>query len=117
MARLADAGRTVLLETSGAIDIAPVDPRVHIILDIKTPGSGEVGANLWGNIALLKLAAQLGLVSVESAEAVSDAYRDYRRRQHWLRLNGAKYARVPAEQIRNRIDATRSLWAKVFGAD
>ena len=70
-----------------------------------------------GNIALLKLAAQLGLVSVESAEAVSDAYRDYRRRQHWLRLNGAKYARVPAEQIRNRIDATRSLWAKVFGAD
>jgi len=70
-----------------------------------------------GNIALLKLAAQLGLVSVESAEAVSDAYRDYRRRQHWLRLNGAKYARVPAEQVRNRIDATRSLWASVFGTD
>jgi len=70
-----------------------------------------------GNIALLKLAAQLGLVSVESAEAVSDAYRDYRRRQHWLRLNGAKYARVPTEQVRNRIDATLFLWARVLGAD
>ena len=70
-----------------------------------------------GNIALLKLAAQLGLISVESAEAVSDAYRDYRRRQHWLRLNGAKYARVPTEQVRNRIDATLFLWARVLGAD
>src|SRR5207245_1752176 len=42
MTRLADAGRTVLLETSGAVDISPVDPRVHVILDLKTPGSGEV---------------------------------------------------------------------------
>ncbi len=54
MARLADAGRTVLLETSGAVDIAPVDPRVHVILDLKTPGSGEVEANLWSNLASLK---------------------------------------------------------------
>jgi 7-carboxy-7-deazaguanine synthase len=54
MTRLADAGRTILLETSGAIDVAPVDPRVHIILDLKTPGSGEVEANLWSNLALLK---------------------------------------------------------------
>jgi glutamate-ammonia-ligase adenylyltransferase len=68
-----------------------------------------------GNIALLKLAAQLGLISIESAESVGDAYRDYRRRQHWLRLNGAKYARVPAQEVTNRIDATRLLWATVFG--
>jgi 7-carboxy-7-deazaguanine synthase len=54
MTRLADAGRTVLLETSGALDVAPIDPRVHIILDVKTPGSGEVEANLWGNLARLK---------------------------------------------------------------
>jgi len=54
MTRLADAGRTVLLETSGAIDVGPVDPRVHIILDVKTPGSGEVGANLAANLARLK---------------------------------------------------------------
>jgi 7-carboxy-7-deazaguanine synthase len=54
MTRLADAGRTVLLETSGALDIAPVDPRAHIILDVKTPGSDEAGANIWSNLARLK---------------------------------------------------------------
>ncbi len=54
MKRLADAGRTVLLETSGAVDISAVDPRVSIILDVKTPGSGEVAANLTANLAKLK---------------------------------------------------------------
>src|ERR1700740_3419964 len=47
---LADAGHTVLLETSGAHDISPVDSRVHRIRDLKTPGSGEVEKNLWSNI-------------------------------------------------------------------
>ena len=54
MTRLCDAGLTVLLETSGALDIQPVDPRVRIILDIKTPGSGEASANLWSNLDHLK---------------------------------------------------------------
>jgi 7-carboxy-7-deazaguanine synthase len=54
MARLADAGKTVLLETSGAIDTSPVDPRVRIILDLKTPGSGEVEANVWSNVDRLR---------------------------------------------------------------
>ncbi len=53
MTLLADAGRTVLLETSGAHDIAPVDPRVHRIMDLKTPGSGEVERNLFSNLAHL----------------------------------------------------------------
>ena len=42
LTKLCDAGYTVLLETSGAIDIAPVDPRVHVILDVKCPGSGMI---------------------------------------------------------------------------
>ncbi|MFZ1221351.1 MAG: radical SAM protein, partial [Chthoniobacterales bacterium] len=50
MTRLADAGHTVLLETSGAHDIAAVDPRVHRIMDLKTPGSGECERNLFSNI-------------------------------------------------------------------
>ena len=50
MTMLADAGRTVLLETSGAHDISGVDPRVHRIVDLKTPGSGEVERNLWSNM-------------------------------------------------------------------
>src|SRR6478672_10850101 len=40
LTRLCDAGYTVLLETSGAVDIAPVDPRTHVVLDVKCPGSG-----------------------------------------------------------------------------
>jgi 7-carboxy-7-deazaguanine synthase len=50
MTMLCDAGHTVLLETSGAHDIAPVDARVHRIMDLKTPGSGESDRNLWSNI-------------------------------------------------------------------
>jgi len=50
MSMLSDAGHTVLLETSGAHDISKVDPRVHRIMDLKTPGSGEVEKNLWSNI-------------------------------------------------------------------
>ncbi len=51
---LCDAGYNVSLETGGAIDISPVDKRVSVILDVKTPGSGEVENNLWGNLACLK---------------------------------------------------------------
>lgn len=50
---LCDAGFDVSLETSGALDIGPVDPRVARIVDVKTPGSREVGRNLWANLALL----------------------------------------------------------------
>jgi 7-carboxy-7-deazaguanine synthase len=54
MAELCHAGKTVLLETSGAHDIGPVDPRVHIILDLKCPDSGEQHRNRWANLDLLK---------------------------------------------------------------
>jgi 7-carboxy-7-deazaguanine synthase len=48
--RLAGAGHTVLVETSGALDIAALDPRAHVIMDLKCPGSGESGRNLWSNL-------------------------------------------------------------------
>ncbi len=51
--RLCDAGYVVSLETSGAIDIGEVDPRVSRVLDIKTPGSLEAHRNLWTNLSLL----------------------------------------------------------------
>lgn len=47
---LCDRGFSVSLETSGALDIAPVDARVSTILDLKTPGSGEAARNLWSNL-------------------------------------------------------------------
>jgi 7-carboxy-7-deazaguanine synthase len=68
MARLADAGRTVLLETSGALDISGVDPRVHVILDLKTPGSGEVSANLWSNLDRLKPSDEIKFVVCDRAD-------------------------------------------------
>lgn len=51
---LCDAGYDVSLETGGSLDIGPVDPRVSVILDIKTPGSGEAAKNRWDNLPLLK---------------------------------------------------------------
>lgn len=51
---LCDAGYDVSLETSGALDISPVDPRVSCIMDLKAPDSGEAGKNLWSNLKHLK---------------------------------------------------------------
>ncbi len=62
MTRLADEGKTVLLETSGAVDTSPVDLRVHVILDCKTPGSGELEANNWSNLERLKPTDELKFV-------------------------------------------------------
>ena len=62
MARLADAGLTVLLETSGAHDVAVVDRRVHIIMDLKCPDSGECEGNRWANLDVLKPTDQIKFV-------------------------------------------------------
>jgi 7-carboxy-7-deazaguanine synthase len=51
--QLCDLGYRVSLETSGALDITPVDPRVAKVMDLKTPGSGEEGRNRYENIPLL----------------------------------------------------------------
>jgi len=48
--QLLDAGFTVLVETSGAFDIEPLDRRAHVIMDLKCPGSGEVARNRWENL-------------------------------------------------------------------
>ena len=47
---LLDRGFTVLVETSGAVDVSPLDPRAHKIMDLKCPGSGEEEKNLWSNL-------------------------------------------------------------------
>ena len=66
--RLCDAGFAVSLETSVALDIGGVDPRVSRVLDIKTPGSGEVERNLWSNIALLTPHDQVKFVICSRAD-------------------------------------------------
>jgi 7-carboxy-7-deazaguanine synthase len=62
MRGLADLGYTVLLETSGAHDVGPVDPRVRRIVDLKCPSSSEVGRNRWENLALLRGTDELKFV-------------------------------------------------------
>jgi 7-carboxy-7-deazaguanine synthase len=62
MQGLCDDGFTVLLETSGAHDIAPVDPRVRRIMDLKCPGSGEVARNRWENLRWLKATDEIKFV-------------------------------------------------------
>ena len=59
---LCDAGYDVSLETSGAFDIAPVDPRVSCIMDLKAPDSGEAAKNLWANLAHLKPRDEIKIV-------------------------------------------------------
>jgi len=62
MRALCDDGFTVLLETSGAHDIAPVDPRVRRIMDLKCPGSGEAARNRWANLPHLKRTDEIKFV-------------------------------------------------------
>lgn len=66
--RLADAGYEVLVETSGSIDIEPVDPRAKIILDVKCPGSGEERKNFWPNLAKLRAHDEVKFVLADRAD-------------------------------------------------
>lgn len=74
----------------------------------------ELLGNL-GNIALLGLASQAGLIPDYLAPRVADAYRELRKRQHALRLQGAEKARVPNEELSEERAAVRDLWNTVIG--
>ena len=62
MELLVEAGFKVSLETSGALSIADIDPNVSVVMDLKTPGSGESHRNLMENISLLKSSDQVKFV-------------------------------------------------------
>ncbi len=68
MSVLCDLGHTVLLETSGALDIGRVDPRVVRIVDLKCPGSGEESRNRWENVALLTPRDEVKFVLADRAD-------------------------------------------------
>ena len=68
LTRLCELGLSVSLETSGAIDISEVDHRVSRIVDIKTPGSGEVDKNRWGNLAWLTSHDEIKFVITSEAD-------------------------------------------------
>jgi glutamate-ammonia-ligase adenylyltransferase len=70
-----------------------------------------------GNIALLRIAGELGLIDATLAAGVGDAYRRFRKLQHGLRLNNAEFARVPAGSAAGEVAAVKSLWRAVFGTE
>lgn len=67
---LCDAGCEVSLETGGAMDISEVDARVMRVVDIKTPGSGEVSKNRWENLALLNAHDEIKFVLCDESDYV-----------------------------------------------
>jgi [glutamine synthetase] adenylyltransferase / [glutamine synthetase]-adenylyl-L-tyrosine phosphorylase len=69
-----------------------------------------------GNIALLQRAGAAGLIDAQAAAAVAQAYRDYRRLQHTLRLNDARYARVDPAAVGAQREAVGALWHTVLAA-
>ena len=75
----------------------------------------ELTGNI-GNIALLHLAGQLGLVDATLAGSVADAYRDMRKWQHQLRLQGQDQSRVPQEKAAQHAKYVRELWERIFHA-
>jgi 7-carboxy-7-deazaguanine synthase len=95
MTMLADAGRTILLETSGAHDISAVDPRVHRIVDLKTPGSGEVERNLWSNME--------HLTKLDEVKCVIGSREDY------------EWSREKIQQFRLTTRCHAVLFSPIFG--
>jgi glutamate-ammonia-ligase adenylyltransferase len=67
-----------------------------------------------GNIALLRIASELGLIPHDLAQDSADAYRNLRRQQHALRLQGAEKARLPRDQLVKERDTIRKLWQYVL---
>lgn len=65
---LLDEGYTVLVETSGAFDVAPLDDRVHVIMDLKCPGSGESHRNRWENLEQLGAGDEIKFVVADRAD-------------------------------------------------
>ncbi len=70
LAALCDAGYDVSLETGGALDVSRVDQRVVKVLDLKTPGSGEAGKNLWANLAHLNPHDEIKIVLCDEADYI-----------------------------------------------
>jgi 7-carboxy-7-deazaguanine synthase len=68
LTRLCDEGYEVSLETSGALDVGQVDPRVVKVVDIKTPGSGEVDRNVWQNLDHILPHDQIKFVICDQAD-------------------------------------------------
>jgi len=128
LSALCDAGYEVSLETSGALDVSGVDPRVSRIMDLKAPGSGEVERNLWRNLDCLNARDEIKVV-IASRDDYEWA-RDIIRQRHLDRLcpillspaQGLLEARSLAEwiladglNVRFQLQLHKLLWGNMQG--
>ncbi len=98
-------------DRGGMVDI---EFTVQFLVLLHSAAHAELTRNK-GNIALLHMAGELGLIDATQAAQVADAYRDFRARQHKLRLDGQPAARVPAGTCAHEAAHVRALWEQVFG--
>jgi 7-carboxy-7-deazaguanine synthase len=101
MTELCDAGKTVLLETSGAHDVGGVDRRVHVILDLKSPDSGESHRNRWANLDVLKPTDQIKFViaSRRDWEWTERTIREHALDRRFVCLVSAVFGAVPPADL------------------
>jgi 7-carboxy-7-deazaguanine synthase len=109
LTRLCDAGHQVSLETSGAMDIAPVDARVVRVLDVKTPGSGEASRNRIENFPLLTQRDQVKFVicSREDFDWSKGYLKDHALSERCQVLFSPSYTQVPPTTLADWILADR----------
>lgn len=123
--RLCDEGLEVLIETSGSIDIRPVDRRAKIILDVKCPGSGEAEKNLWSNLDDLRPHDEIKFVIADHADYEwAKRIVEERRLDRWTVLFSPVWGRLDLEPLASWILADRlpvrlqtQLHKHVWGAD
>lgn len=128
LSALCDAGYDVSLETSGALDIAAVDPRVSRIMDLKAPDSGESAKNRWENLAALNQRDEIKIVIASRAdyEWARQALREHRLDQLCTVLfspaQGLIEARALAEwiledglNVRFQMQLHKLLWGNIKG--
>ncbi len=103
LTQLCDAGYRVSIETSGALDCSTVDQRVTIIMDLKTPDSGECEKNLWSNLEHLKAQDQVKFVLCSRAdyEWACDMVKQYRLTERVLVLFSPSYAQLNPTTLAN----------------
>ena len=98
-------------DTGGMIDIEFIVQYLVLEYSRHYP---ELTGN-FGNIALLKMSEKLGLIPEGAGEKVSAVYRDFRKRQHQIRMQGAGQARVIPQSVVDQTAEVRKLWESVFG--
>ncbi len=98
-------------DAGGMIDIEFI---VQYLVLLHAAQHPRLTGNL-GNIALLRMCDELGLIPAGTGIAAGDAYREFRRRQHLARLQGIEEARAEFDDIAPHTEATTKLWQAVFG--